>query len=201
MIYSITGELILVEPNHIVISTGGVGYSIKTTFTTMANLPQVGEQATVFTYLYVREDLLELFGFSQNSELVSFKQLIAISGVGPKAALSILSDLTPEKFAMCVATGDYKSITKSQGIGPKTAQRIVLELKDKISKQQLTDSVVSGGGTIAQNEPTGNMSEAISALVVLGYSQMEASTIISSLDSSLTVEELIKEGLKQLASK
>lgn len=198
MIYSITGELVHIEPNHIVVKCGGIGYSIKTSMTTVAKLPQIGEKVMVYTYLHVREDALDLFGFSDTSELTSFKMLISISGVGPKAAISILSDLTPEKFALCVATGDSKTLTKAQGIGLKTAQRIVLELKDKISKEQVASGVV-GDTVLDVSNKTGNASEAISALVVLGYAQSDATQIITKLDSNMSVEEMIKHGLKALA--
>lgn len=198
MIYSITGELIHVESNLIVVQCGGIGYSIKTSMTTVSQLPSMGETATLYTYLYVREDALELFGFAEATELSSFKMLISISGVGPKAAISILSDLTPEKFALCVASGDAKTLTKAQGIGLKTAQRIVLELKDKVSKEQVASGVV--GETISDvANKTGNASEAISALVVLGYPQSDATQVITKLDNTLPVEEMIKLGLKALA--
>ncbi len=198
MIYSIKGELLLIEPNHIVVECGGIGYSIRTSMTTVSKLPQVGEKVMVYTYLHVREDVLDLFGFSDTTELASFKMLISISGVGPKAAISILSDLTPEKFALCIATGDAKTLTKAQGIGLKTAQRIVLELKDKITKEQVTSGVI-GDTVLDISNKTGNASEAISALVVLGYAQSDATQIITKLDSNMSVEEMIKHGLKALA--
>lgn len=198
MIYSIKGELLHIEPNHIVVECGGIGYSIRTSMTTVSKLPQVGEKVMVYTYLHVREDVLDLFGFSDTTELASFKMLISISGVGPKAAISILSDLTPEKFALCIATGDAKTLTKAQGIGLKTAQRIVLELKDKITKEQVTSGVI-GDTVLDISNKTGNASEAISALVVLGYAQSDATQIITKLDSNMSVEEMIKHGLKALA--
>lgn len=202
MIYSVSGTLVKAEPNHIVIECGGVGYSIKTSMTTLSQLPPPSEKAMVYTYLHVREDILELYGFADESELRSFKMLISISGVGPKAAISILSDLTPEQFALCVASGDAKSLTKAQGIGLKTAQRIVLELKDKLSKEQVAGGITgtpASGGSVMKN--TGNAAEAISALEVLGYSRAEAIRIITSLDSEMPVEEMIKYGLKALAGK
>lgn len=198
MIYSVTGELVHIEPNHIVVDCGGIGYSIKTSMTTVSKLPQKGEKIMLYTHLHVRENDLELFGFYDKSELSTFKMLITISGVGPKAAISILSNLTPEKFALCVATGDAKSLTKAQGIGLKTAQRIVLELKDKISKEQIASGVVSDTVFDISNNK-GNASEAISALVVLGYAQSDAAQVITKLDSNLSVEEMIKHGLKALA--
>lgn len=198
MLYSVSGILKYIEPNHIVIETGGIGYSIKTSMTTVAKLPSLNEKTMVYTYLHVREDALELFGFKDISELNSFKMLIAISGVGPKAAIAILSDLTPERFALCVATGDAKTLTKAQGIGLKTAQRIVLELKDKVAKDQVASGVV--GETVMDiSNKTGNASEAISALVVLGYAQSDAAQVITKLDSTMAVEDMIKNGLRALA--
>lgn len=198
MIYSVNGTLRQTDPNHIVVESGGIGYSIKTSTTTVGKLPKLGDSVLIYTYLYVREDALELFGFSDMNELLSFKMLITISGVGPKAALSILSQLTPERFALCVATDDAKSITKAPGIGIKTAQRIILELKDKISKEQVTSGVIGESFSDLSNK-TGNASEAISALVVLGYAQSDATQVITKLDSKLSSQDMIKLGLKALA--
>ena len=200
MIYSVAGILKYIEPNHIVIECNGIGYSIRTSMTTVAKLPQIGEKTMLYTYLHVREDALDLFGFADTNELNLFKMLISISGVGPKAATSILSDLTPDQFVLCVVTGDAKALTKAQGIGLKTAQRIVLELKDKISKEQIASGVV-GGTVIDISNKTGNASEAISALVVLGYLQSDSTQVITKLDSNMSVEDMIKNGLKALSSK
>ena len=198
MIYSVNGTVDLIEPNLVVIDCGGVGYACRTTANTLSQL-KTGEKAKLLTYLAVREDAVELFGFYDAAELNCFKMLISVSGVGPKAGLAILSDTTPESFALNVATGDYKAFTKTKGIGPKLAQRVVLELKDKISKEQLD---FSGGNQIDFSAVTsgGNTSEAISALVVLGYSQTEAASVIAKLDPSMPVEELIKNALKKIAA-
>jgi Holliday junction DNA helicase RuvA len=198
MIYSVNGILKAVEPNFIVVDVGGIGFGIKTTLTTIAQLPEIGKEVFLYTYLNVREDAMELYGFFDSSELSCYKMLITVNGVGPKAALSILSDHTPEQFALCVASGDAKSLTRSAGIGLKTAQRIVLELKDKVSKEQVAGGVTAkSAGSFAVS--TGNAAEAISALVVLGYSQSDAASIVTSLDPSTPVEEMIKAGLKALA--
>ena len=189
----------MTEPNFVVVDVGGVGYGVKTTLTTVSTLPPVGEEVFLYTYLHVREDAMELYGFYDASELNCYKMLISVNGVGPKAALSILSDHTPEQFALCVASGDAKALTKSAGIGLKTAQRIVLELKDKVSKEQVADGV-TGRRAAPAAVATGNAAEAISALVVLGYPQSEAAAVISSLDPSTSVEDMIKAGLKGLAS-
>lgn len=201
MIYSITGKLVsamLADAHYLaVVEAGGIGYAVKTTHTTMAKMPEKGSIVTFYTYLYVREDALELFGFADSEELNCFKMLISISGVGPKAALSILSDMTPQKFALCIATGDSKGFTRSKGIGAKTAQRIVLELKDKITNEQVASGVADTAGNIGK--ASSNAGEAISALVVLGYAQSDAAVAVSGLDQSLPVEEMIKLSLKKLA--
>ncbi len=200
MIYSVKGELIHKEPSLAVIECGGVGYACRTTYSTLSQLGSVGTKATLLTYLHVREDNVELFGFATSQELNCFKMLLTVSGVGPKAALAILSDITPEKFALTIATGDSKSITKTKGIGPKLAQRIVLELKDKITKEQ---QILTNGADIEFTPVMSgsNSGEAISALVVLGYSQGEATSVISKLDPEMSVENMIKQALKAMASR
>lgn len=199
MIYSVSGILEFVEPYHVVVECGGIGYSIKTSMTTVSEMPSAGEKVKLYTYLYLREDVLDLYGFCTESELSTFKLLISVSGVGPKAAVSILSSLTPERFALAVASGDVKSL-KAPGVGPKTAQRIVLELKDKLSKEQIAGGVV-GETVMDAAVKTGNASEAISALEVLGYSRSEATQVVSHFESDMPVEEMIKNGLKALAGK
>lgn len=203
MIYSVKGELQSAAPSDAhylaVVEAGGIGYAIKTTHTTMMKMPPIGSTALFYTYLYVREDALELFGFADLEELNCFKMLISISGVGPKAALSILSDMTPQKFALYIATGDSKGFTRSKGIGAKTAQRIVLELKDKITNEQVAVGVTDKLPDMEQI--SSNAGEAISALVVLGYAQSEAAAAIAKLDQNLSVEDMIKLGLKALAGR
>ncbi len=195
MIYSIKGELTHTEQNLAVIECGGVGYACRTTFTTLSQIGQVGETVKLLTYLHVREDAVELFGFYTQSELTCFKMLLSVSGAGPRTALAILSDTTPEKFALSVATGDTKAFTKTKGVGPKLAQRIILELKDKIAKEQLSQESVAVAEFTAVNN-SGAVGEAISALVVLGYSQTEATSVVSKLDASLSAPELIRKSLQ-----
>lgn len=201
MLYSVRGKLIHMEANLAVVECAGVGYALKTTANTMSRQPEIGGETTLYTHLYVREDAVELFGFATLSELNCFQMLISVSGVGPKAALSILSNVTPEQFALCVATGDSKVFTASKGIGLKTAQRIVLELKDKITKEQLEGGVAASNPVLAGgiSSGKGNLSEAVSALVVLGYSQQQAARAVTAFDAALPVEELIKLALKALA--
>lgn len=196
MIYSVRGKLIAVEPELAVVECAGVGYACRTSFSTIQQITGQDE-VTLFTHLCVRENDVELFGFATKQELSSFKMLIGVSGVGPKAAVSILSACTPSQLALAVVTGDYKSLTRIKGIGSKIAQKIVLELKDKVAKQ---GEISVRDGSTQINIPTGSaVDEAVTALVVLGYSEGEALSVISQLDQSLPVEELIKKALIGLA--
>ena len=197
MIYSVNGTVDLIEPNLAVIDCGGVGYACRTTANTLSQL-KIGEKAKLLTYLSVREDAVELFGFYDAAELNCFKMLISVSGVGPKAALSILSGMTPQAFALCVASGDSKTLTNAPGIGRKTAERIVLELKDKVSKQDVAAGV-QGSAVPIVAAPSNPYAEAVSALMVLGYSNGEATSALSGLDPSAPSDELIRAGLKKLA--
>lgn len=200
MYYSLRGKLIFSDETSFAIECGGVGYLCFSTANTLKRLPKNGEEAFVFTYLNVREDAMDLFGFHDKKELECFKQLISVSGVGPKAALAILSRLSPEALAASVAVGDVKSITQAQGVGPKLAQRVVLELKNKL-KIDLEEAVgiLREEDMVALNE-AGALSEATSALVSLGYTRGEAQNALKGADKSLSTEELIKVGLKKLMS-
>jgi len=200
MIYSVTGKLICVEPGFAVVEAGGVGYRCSTTTTTLAKLPSRGQTVTLLTHLYLREDVLELFGFYTEEELRCFRLLIGVSGVGPKAALSILSALTPQKLMLAIAAGDAKAV-KAPGVGPKISQRIILELRDKFSADDLAGGV-SGGSDLsflAGSESPSAQGEAVAALVSLGYGQTEAAAAIAKLDPALPVDGLIKGALKRLS--
>ncbi|MBQ9982753.1 MAG: Holliday junction branch migration protein RuvA [Oscillospiraceae bacterium] len=200
MIYSIRGKLMVKDTELAVVECGGVGYACRTTLSTLSQLQAVGNDVMLYTYLHVREDNIELFGFASQQELNCFKMLISVSGVGPKAALSILSDVTPEKFALLVASEDSKTLTRTKGIGAKTAQRIVLELKDKIVKENINIADAQGNiGAFVSEESS--VSEAFSALLVLGYTQSEIAPVMAKLDSSLPSAELIKLALKAMAQK
>ena len=203
MIYSLKGTLTVKELGFAVIECGGVGYGCKTSYNTIASLGETGSEAMLYTHLYVREDAVELFGFATQQELSCFRLLISVSGVGPKAATSILSDVTPEKFAFLVASGDSKSFTRTKGIGAKTAQRIVLELKDKISSESISGSVSGDAAAFASSSaaPSDSVSEALEALMVLGYTQGEIAPILGKLDPSLSTQDLIKETLRLLTAK
>lgn len=196
MIYSVKGTLIHIESGFVVVECGGIGYKVNTTITTQKQL-KLNSTVTLFTYMNVREDAVELFGFYSKGELSTFKMLISISGVGPKVALAILSELSSEQIAMSVSAGDYKTLTRASGVGPKLAQRIVLELKDKIKGIAVdADSpIVSKGSVIAD---TSNISKAVAALAVLGYSAADVTPVLSKLDPSMSVEQLIAATLRQM---
>ena len=201
MFYYLNGNLEYRDSSICVIDCGGVGYKLTVSLTTSDSLVnKMNQKVKLYTYLAVREDGIELFGFGTNEERACFNQLIGVSGVGPKAAMSILSTLSPDKFSLAVCTEDVKAISKAQGIGAKTAARIVLELKDKISKDMMTL------GSKAQNiEPikaTSNatLSEAAEALMVLGYDKNTVLNALRGIDtSSADVGEIIKAALKKLA--
>ena len=197
MIASLRGTLIFSDPSTAVVECGGVGLKCSISLNTLRRLPPVGKECFLFTHMSVREDAIDLFGFADEAELDLFRLITAVSGVGPKLALSILSAFEPDRLSLFIASGDAKSLTAASGVGVKLAQRIVLELKDKIGGVPLTEgSDVSAAATATANT---NSSEAVQALVSLGYSQSEAALAVGKLDASLPVETLIKEGLKALA--
>lgn len=199
MFYHINGELVLVESNTAVVDCNGVGYCLTVSLNTQRYLKAPGQKVKLFTHFSVREDGVELFGFYDLEERDIFKLLITVSGVGPKAAINIMSALTPSSFISAVMNGDTKLISKAQNVGAKTAARIVLELKDKLAK---TVSV-SDTEDIISSTPTSNNSEKISeaqnALMVLGYKQSEAVTALRSIDvGNMELEDIIREALKRL---
>lgn len=206
MFYYLCGKLALLKNDLAVIDVGGAGYKLTISGTTYDAMPanrSVKDPPTIklFTYLAVREDGMELFGFATETELATFKLLITVSGVGPKAAMAILSHLTPEKFALAVCTDDKKAISKANGIGPKTAARVILELKDKLMKE-------AGGSDFASVAPIagatpaakgGKLAEATDALMVLGYSRAEAMAAMKDMDiANMELEEIIRLSLKRL---
>lgn len=198
MLYNVKGTLTVSDVNFIVVECQGVGFKCFTTLNTVKNIGKIGSEVNVYTYLAVREDAMDLYGFSTLAELDAFKLLITVSGIGPKAAAAILSELTPDRLALCIASGDAKSITKAQGVGKKTAERVVLELKDKmgiIASDEAADAVSSVSGLGESSDAA----EAVEALVALGYSQSDAALTVGKMDKSLSVDEMIRLGLKQLA--
>ena len=197
MLYSVRGKLIHTAPGSAVVECGGVGFHCQTTFNTLRTLSP-GSEVMLYTCLNVREDAMELFGFATATELETFKTLISVSGVGPKAGLAILSQLSPEQVAMAIATDDVKTITRAPGIGKKIAQRIILELKDKLAKAAVYDSGFSAVSGEAAAAVSGNVPKAIEALGVLGYTPADVSPVLATLDSSLPVEQLIAMTLRQM---
>lgn len=198
MFYSLTGTVIYSDLNSVALSCGGVGFRCQTTTNTLRDVEN-GRELTLFTYLNVREDALDLFGFSTVYELDWFKLLISVTGVGPKAALAILSELVPEKLAMSISAGDVKAITRAQGVGPKLAQRVILELKDKAKSALSGAEDAADYADIADAAEQPNSQEAIAALTMLGYSKTEASAAVAKLDRSLPTQTLIKQALKLLS--
>ena len=201
MIYSLNGKIILTEPNAVVIECGGVGYKCLTTMNTIRSLPRTGEQAMVYTHMIVREDAVELCGFAERSELNCFRLLTSVSGVGAKVAIAILSVLTPEQLALAVSAGDSKMLTKASGVGNKLAQRITLELKDKVRNIVPAGSVNTAEISPAAVVPEGNISKAIGALAVLGYTPDEVTPYMTGIDPSLPVEKIIGETLRAIGKK
>lgn len=199
MIYNVNGKLTYTDPAFAVVECGGIGFKCFVSMTTLRNLPSIGNEVNLFTYLSVREDAMDLFGFFTVEELNSFKLLITVSGVGPKAAMAILSVLPPDRLAIAVSGGDVKSITSANGVGKKTAERVVLELKDKMLGIGLDNaaSVVKGIQSVATSS---NAQEAVEVLTTLGFNQSDAAAVVGSLDKAMSVDDMVRIGLKQLSS-
>ena len=198
MFYSLTGDIVYRDASSVAVSCGGVAFRC---FTSQVTLSQICDKhsVTLYTYLSVKEDSLDLYGFFDETELDFFKMLISITGVGPKAAVAILSVLTPDSLALAIASGDHKAITKAQGVGPRIAQRIVRELKEKIGGISLSQNTREVVSAISPSAVSSAQAEAVEALVMLGYSQSEASSAVSRLDKNLSVEKLITQALKILS--
>ena len=199
MIYSVNGEVVHLEQNLVVVECSSVGYACIST-SSAVSAAVMGEKLKLYTYLNIREDAAELFGFADETELNCFKKLISVSGVGCKMAINVLSSMSPQEFALSVINDDCKKLTKAQGVGNKLAQRIVLELKDKLKKDSSFENTnipqidVKAVGGNAYNE-------ALTALMVLGFSNSQAQTALEGLPAEMTVQELVKEGLKRLSGK
>lgn len=196
----IKGKLDYKHNDFLVVEAGGIGYKIYTSLSTIETSGQVGSDVKLYTHLYVREDVMSLYGFMSQEELGMFELLLTVSGVGPKAAISLVSSVSPSKFGLAVITDDTKTLTKAQGIGSKMAQRIVLELKDKIKKEQLAAPAQDiGQDKVQLAKGNTRVSEAISALMVLGYTALEASKAVSAVYSEeMDLETIIKSSLKSL---
>ena len=198
MLASLNGKLILKDNNYAVVECGGVGFKCLITKNTFYSIGSVGDNVFLHTYLAVREDALDLFGFYTADELEAFKLITSVSGVGPKIGIAILSEFTADNIMLYIASGDAKSLTAASGVGIKLAQRIVLELKDKVGSVSIggnTETVKAVGNATANT----NTKEAIEALVSLGYTQSEASLAVGRLDPTLATDDLIKQALKSLA--
>ena len=198
MFYYLSGNLAYLDHNTCVIDCGGVGYKLTVSLNTSTSLSsKIDTRVKLFTHLVVREDGIELFGFGSNEERECFNNLTAVSGIGPKVAMSILSTMRPDALALAICTEDVKAIAKAPGLGPKSAARIILELKDKISKD------MASGATKLDLAPgkakiSGNISEASEALAVLGYDKNTILSVLKDADPSMKVEDLIKTALKRL---
>lgn len=196
MYYYIKGTLAQKCDGFVVVDAGGVGYQLYMTPPSIERLGNTGDSVTVWCYLYVKEGIMDLYGFSSQEEKTLFLQLISISGIGSKSALSILTVAPPEQLAMAIISKDYKLLQKAQGVGAKAAQRIVLELSDKLKSADISlNSTEVSEYEVLDND---NRSEALSALIVLGYSDVEARSVLKSIDPSLSTEEIIKQALKKM---
>lgn len=201
MFYYVCGKLVMLTPAVCAVDCNGVAYKLNisgTTYGALARLPE-DKGAKLYTYLAVKEDAMDLFGFYTEEELSTFTMLLGVSGVGPKAATSILSQMTAEQFAVAVAQGDFKAISGANGVGPKTAQRIILELKDKI-KKQIGEGGLSPQAAAIIPDAGSNMSEAVNALCVLGFTRAEASEAVArATEPGVSLEETINRALKLLS--
>lgn len=199
MIYNISGTLTYVGDQFLVVECSGIGFKCFSSLNTLKSVGRTGEKINLFTYLSVKEDALDLFGFATEEELSFFKLLITVSGVGPKAAVAVLSELEPSRLALAIASGDVKSITRANGVGKKTAERIVLELKDKVAKVASSNDMqsVASAAAVVEESAAG---EAVAALVALGFNKSDAAVVVGAMDKSLSADEMIRLGLRQLSS-
>ena len=202
MIYCLTGKIVKKSMNAVVLSCGGVGYYAQCPASMAGALPGVGKEATIYTVMSVTENDVSLYGFATEQQQACFEMLTAVSGVGPKVGLAILSVMEPDRVALAISAGDHKAFKAASGVGPKLAQRIVLELKDKVAKGFVDGiSLEDVAGASADTQASQGSSQAIAALVSLGYSQSEAALAVSKIDAALPVEEIIKLALRSMAGR
>ena len=202
MIYCLTGKIVKKSMSAVVLSCGGVGYYAQCPASVAGALPGVGKEATLYTVMSVTENDVSLYGFATEEQQACFEMLTAVSGVGPKVGLAILSVMEPQRVALAISAGDHKAFKAANGVGPKLAQRIVLELKDKVAKGFVDGISLEDVAGAASGEPASQSSaQAIAALVSLGYSQSEAALAISKIDATLPVEEIIKLALRGTAGR
>lgn len=197
MIYCLTGKILKKSLDSVVISCAGVGYYVQVPATTGEALPAPGQEGTVYTIMNVTENDVSLYGFANEEQRDCFKMLTAVTGVGPKAGLSILSIMSPEKVALAASSGDYKAFTKASGVGPKLAQRIALELKDKVGKGLANGNGFSGD--MGTPTPSSAPAQAVAALVSLGYTPSDAAAAVARVDETLPVQDIIKVALRSLS--
>ena len=202
MIYCLTGKIVKKSMNAVVLSCGGVGYYAQCPASVAGALPGVGKEATIYTVMSVTENDVSLYGFATEQQQACFEMLTAVSGVGPKVGLAILIVMEPDRVALAISAGDHKAFKAASGVGPKLAQRIVLELKDKVAKGFVDGiSLEDVAGASADTQASQGSSQAIAALVSLGYSQSEAALAVSKIDAALPVEEIIKLALRSMAGR
>jgi len=202
MIYCLTGKIVKKSMNAVVLSCGGIGYYAQCPASVAGALPGVGKEATIYTVMSVTENDVSLYGFATEQQQACFEMLTAVSGVGPKVGLAILSVMEPDRVALAISAGDHKAFKAASGVGPKLAQRIVLELKDKVAKGFVDGiSLEDVAGASADTQASQGSSQAIAALVSLGYSQSEAALAVSKIDAALPVEEIIKLALRSMAGR
>lgn len=206
LISYVKGPLIDIWEDTIVVEAGGLGYNIHVPLTVVEALPKAGTEVKIYTSLQVREDAMTLYGFLGRQDLLMFKQLLGVNGIGPKAALGLLSALRSDDLRMAIISGDAKAISRAPGIGPKTAQRVILDLKDKIKMEDILPGGILEGGSVPEAVPAasgmeGAGKEAIEALVALGYSMMEAGKAVRQveIDGTMTAEDVLKSSLRYLA--
>ena len=206
MIYSLTGKILKKTLDTVVISCAGVGYAVQVPLTTAESLPAPGREGTVYTVMNVTENDVSLYGFATEEQRSCFKMLTSVSGVGPKAGLAILSIMTPERVALAASSGDHKAFTKANGVGPKLAQRIALELKDKVGKGLASGTGFAGdmgvpapSSAAAAPAPSSAPAQAVAALVALGYNTSDAAAAVARIDETLPVQDIIKIALRGLS--
>ena len=197
MIYCLTGKIVKKSMNAVVLSCGGVGYYAQCPASVAGALPGVGREATIYTVMSVTENDVSLYGFATEEQQACFEMLTAVSGVGPKVGLAILSVMEPERVALAISAGDHKAFKAASGVGPKLAQRIVLELKDKVGKGLAAGTGFAGGS--AAPAPTSAPAQAVAALVSLGYAASDAAAAVARVDETLSVQEIITIALRSLS--
>ena len=199
MIYCLTGKIVKKSMSAVVLSCGGVGYYAQCPASVAGALPGVGKEATLYTVMSVTENDVSLYGFATEEQQACFEMLTAVSGVGPKVGLAILSVMEPQRVALAISAGDHKAFKAASGVGPKLAQRIALELKDKVGKGLADGTGFGGGAAAAAPAPSSAPAQAVAALVALGYNTSDAAAAVARIDETLPVQDIIKIALRGLS--